>query len=373
MSQEIFTLEFDSRRSFYTVICRGLVKKLKLDTLYLDGYKYISKTDRSPKIELLFNIHFDTPVNLEYNGEKLTLVRLKNDKIVGTEFSAEIFESLIIQSTSKEKLLNLINEIISEEENGDKNIDNDNINIYVYDKCYWSLVTSQRKRSYDTIILDEKLKQEIITDVKSFLNDRNIYETVGIPYKRSYLLYGPPGTGKTSMIYSIASELNYNIGIFKITTEKETLESAYKTIPKNTIMLIEDIEHCFPSETSEKRKFEINDLMNVLDGVLIKDQLITFLTTNKVDGIPKVLLRPGRVDEIYTFKYSTREQIINIHRKFCPNEDSLKFYESVKHLNLTPAILQKFLFRQSKKRKISELEEIINITNYKEQYKNNYI
>lgn len=160
-----------------------------------------------------------------------------------------------------------------------------------------------------------------------------------------------------------------NIGIFKTTTEKKTFENAYKSLPRNTILLIEDIEH---SVCGDKKKFEVNDLLNVMDGVLVKDKLITFITTNHIEKLPKVMLRPGRIDLILRFKYATKKQIIMIHNKFCPGEDSNEFYEQVKKLKLTPAILQKFLFRRSGERKIEELEQIINDTMESDDYQKNY-
>ena len=131
--------------------------------------------------------------------------------------------------------------------------------------------------------------------------------------------------------------------------------------------MIEDIEHCFPSESDEKQ-ISISDLLQLLDGIVIKHRLMIFMTSNSVTRIPKVLLRPGRVDKILKFTFCTKDQIINIHSKFCPDENGEKFYNSVKHLSLTPVILQQFLFRKSpEERTMSELEELVNSS--KEKYK----
>ena len=52
------------------------------------------------------------------------------------------------------------------------------------------------------------------------------------------------------------------------------------------------------------------------------------------------------MDMIIHFDYAKKDQIIEIHKIFCPDDDSNEFYKQVKHLKLTPAILQSFLFQK---------------------------
>jgi hypothetical protein len=83
-------------------------------------------------------------------------------------------------------------------------------------------------------------------------------------------------------------------------------------------------------------------------------------------------LRPGRVDETYIFNFSDKKQIIEIYKRFCPTEDSEAFYKVVNKegLKVTPAILQKFLFRNTKKR-IEDLVEIVR--NFKEDHNDQFM
>jgi chaperone BCS1 len=307
-----------------------------------------------------------------FNNNPISIKRTRVGQSVGTAHSATFFETLVIMADSHDTLKNLITFLIKSADASSVKPNRDYINLYVYEKSFWSKTTAQKKRSIETVYLPDELKTELLTDIIEFRNDRELYETNGVPYKRSYLLLGPPGTGKTSLIYAIASYFDLDIGIFKVSTEKQSLEQSYKELPKNTIMLIEDIENFFPTEGRDSSKFNKSDLLNVLDGVIVKDQLLTFMTANNINDIPKVLLRSGRVDKKIMFDYCTKDQIKKIYKTFRRVESDVEaedFYNKVRHLRLTPAILQSFLFRQ-KKRKLSELEEIVQREVPSENYKN---
>jgi chaperone BCS1 len=73
-------------------------------------------------------------------------------------------------------------------------------------------------RPISTVILGEKVKGELLNDIREFLNPgaRRRYSTCGIPYRRGYLLYGPHGTGKSSLSLSIAGYFGLDIYILSI-------------------------------------------------------------------------------------------------------------------------------------------------------------
>jgi SpoVK/Ycf46/Vps4 family AAA+-type ATPase len=337
--------------------------------LRVAGYEYDSKSDSGSKVSLTFELATDYPYTIDIDGDTVRASVSHVGDVVGTSHNAITMRKMILTAKDKNQIEKLISEAIKESEVDEIEEDRDFINIYVYEEFYWNFTTSQKKRPLDTIYLKAVEKDKIVNDIQQFIDDEHKFRQYAIPYKRSYLLEGPPGTGKSSIIYALASHFDLNIGIFKTTTEKKSFENAYKSLPTNTILLIEDIEHCI---TDDRKKFGINDLLNVMDGVIVKNRLLTFITTNHVEQLPKVMMRPGRIDMIIHFTYMSKEQIIMIHSTFCKDENSEEFYKQVKHLKkLTPAILQKFLFRRPK-RKIEELEEIVNETSENDSYKMNY-
>lgn len=324
-------------------------------------HKYESKSDIDPKIELIITIPFDTSVKFNFNDNIIEAIRIKDEKVVSNEIDVDAkmyFEKITLTTEKRDTLDDFLKFLILK--NYKKEEDKEYINLYTYEDCRWVLTTSQKKRSLDTIYLDAEIKNKLIKSITEFNGARELHEKFGIPYKKTFLFLGPAGTGKTSMIYALASHFNLNIGICKLTSEKVSLVKAYKSIPKDTILLIEDIEHIFPTIYGESNKFNRSELLNVLDGVMIKDKLLTFMTSNNITSIPKVILRPGRVNDIVNFKYATKKQILDISKSFQPDENHEQFYHNIKHLNkLTPAILQQFLFNKSKDTKISDLEDMI--------------
>jgi chaperone BCS1 len=70
----------------------------------------------------------------------------------------------------------------------------------------WQRCMSRVSRPFSTVILNDKVKQDLIDDVTDYLNPttRRWYANRGIPYRRGYLLYGPPGTGKSSLSLALA-------------------------------------------------------------------------------------------------------------------------------------------------------------------------
>ncbi len=74
----------------------------------------------------------------------------------------------------------------------------------------------RRRRSLDSVILDENVSTRLLADVEEWIHSSKWYSDRGIPYRRGYLLYGPPGSGKSSFIFALAGKLGYNICILNL-------------------------------------------------------------------------------------------------------------------------------------------------------------
>ena len=72
------------------------------------------------------------------------------------------------------------------------------------------------------------------------------------------------------------------------------------------------------------------------------------MTTNHIEHLDPALIRPGRVDHIMTFDYTTKEQIMDMAAlwggKAIPQEE---FYTKVKALNIkiTASLLQQYFLK----------------------------
>lgn len=70
--------------------------------------------------------------------------------------------------------------------------------LYVFDG-YWykspELWREVQKASWDKVILDEKMKKDLVSVSDTFFDSRDIYEEYGVPWKRGLIFHGPPGNG----------------------------------------------------------------------------------------------------------------------------------------------------------------------------------
>ena len=278
-----------------------------------------------------------------------------------------------------------------------KNI-NEYIDIYITSTSgkYFMYLCKKQKRSMNSIYIPQEQKTNIINDLTDFLKPETKikYNTLGITYKRTYLLEGIPGTGKTSLITSIASKFNFNIAIVSFTPEMTDIdlisilrssiddnkehydETTATTSTRKILIIFEDIDCIFKERKANdemRNCITFSGLLNALDGITT-DEIICFITTNYIKHLDSALLRSGRIDYIMHFDYAVKEQIIDIFRNFTNTLDILvyepihtKFYDECCKLNIkiTISLLQQYLIKyidkpQQALENIEEMQKIYN-------------
>lgn len=82
--------------------------------------------------------------------------------------------------------------------------------IWVFEGGQWSknkqLYKAVQSSSWDDIVLDDKFKDGLRRDTQTFFASQDVYESLGITWKRGILLLGPPGNGKTESIKALLQE-----------------------------------------------------------------------------------------------------------------------------------------------------------------------
>ncbi len=246
---------------------------------------------------------------------------------------------------------------------------NKNNDIYEYFKVfipspkgYWDLISKNKKRSIDTVFI--KNKDDIVKDIDEFLSSEEDYQIFGHPYKRNYLFFGPPGNGKTSLISAIASQYNLDIYLmsFSINITDEIFKKLISTLPINGLFVIEDIDVLF--DEKERKQISISTVLNIMDGLAKKNRLMTIMTTNHYDRISEAFKRAGRVDMNVEFDIASIDSFNQIIRFFCKYKNINMsdeytvliedFYENIKHLAPSCALVQKFIF-ENRKENINDL------------------
>lgn len=212
-------------------------------------------------------------------------------------------------------------------------IKEDDVFIHTYTMKGWVKDSILIKRPIESVAMDEKIKNKFISDIDHFNNQEDWFISRGLPYKLTYVLHGEPGTGKTSWVKAIASYFRKDVCIINISDISDTgFQTALSTVPKNSILLIED----FDSSSSTKSRISVGDeeknsinfsflsltgILNGLDGVKSLHNTIVILTTNHLENVDKAIYRQGRVDSIVELKKVPSIEVKRYSEFIFSNED----------------------------------------------------
>ncbi|KAI9151924.1 putative mitochondrial chaperone BCS1-B [Paramyrothecium foliicola] len=221
----------------------------------------------------------------------------------------------------------------------------------------WQRCMARSSRPFSTVILNDKVKKDLVDDVTDYLNPetRRWYANRGIPYRRGYLLYGPPGTGKSSLSLALAGFFQMKIYIVSLSSamaNEENLSTLFADLPRRCVVLLEDIDSAGLTHTREENgtpasaevgvpaapatptnskapviasRLSLSGLLNILDGVASQEGRVLIMTTNHLEKLDKALIRPGRVDMIVKFGLADADMTAAIFRAiYAPYEGELQ-------------------------------------------------
>ena len=212
-----------------------------------------------------------------------------------------------------------------------------------------------KDKSWDSIILEPPIKREITANTIDFLNKREHWAEYGIPQKRGILLAGEPGTGKTVICKALMAEAD---GITCITTNAyelsadeyvtELYEVAQDLSP--CIVFLEDIDliGLNREEYHYQRGPALLSLLNVLDGVEERQEIVTVATTNNLEALDRAISqRPSRFDRVFRLELPALEQrgeLIHSLSQKIPMDEDIQDYLARKTKDYTPAQIQEAVY-----------------------------
>lgn len=169
----------------------------------------------------------------------------------------------------------------------------------------------------DDLIFSRDVEVSVTTNLFTPISRVADLKLNGIPVKRGVLLGGPYGTGKT-MAAKVASKLAEEAGVTFLYVRRaneipQAIQFAKQYCEPAVVLFCEDID----SVTSGRRTIEMNDILNLIDGVDTKQlNLITILTTNHVEKITRAMLRPGRLDAVISIDPPDAEAVVKLLRVY---------------------------------------------------------
>ena len=182
--------------------------------------------------------------------------------------------------------------------------------ILVFEDGGWEkderLFQAIKNATFDNLILQGTLKEEILSDLQHFFSTSTLYQHYHLPWKRGILFIGTPGNGKTHTVKALINALNrpcLYVKSFKsrgVNDDRNiglVFARARKAAP--CLIVLEDLDSLL---TDENRSFFLNEL----DGFATNDGTVILATTNHPERLdPAILERPSRFDRKYHFNLPT--------------------------------------------------------------------
>ncbi|CAD2107339.1 AAA family ATPase, putative [Plasmodium vinckei] len=163
---------------------------------------------------------------------------------------------------------------------------------------------------------------------------KKLYEKYNIQTPKGILLYGPPGCSKTLFAKAIASEINMNFISVKgpeifskyVGESEKTIRDIFKKARENSpcVIFFDEIDS-IASNRNLNQNFVSNrvlcQLLNEIDGISIRADVIILGATNRPDLIDPAALRPGRFDRIiyvplpnYKSRFSILKKTLKLYK-----------------------------------------------------------
>ena len=191
----------------------------------------------------------------------------------------------------------------------------------------FEIIELKEKFDISQVIVTPYVKEEIDFISNLFKNYKTLSAS-GLPFKRGVLFAGEPGTGKTTIVNALAKRVMAEGGtVFVMAAQKSTgcmggvpgQEQVYKYINKfkPAMIVFEDFD-LMAGDRDEKGGID-SELLNVLEGNLGVDGVITVATTNRVQLLDPAATRHGRIDKIYAIDMpntTMKIELLKLHMDF---------------------------------------------------------
>ena len=249
---------------------------------------------------------------LRHAGRLMTVEHHKEQQSQGHHsWSSHSIRLRVWLSRDRKLILDILEEARASYEKGKSK----RVDYYRWDSYTDWICTTIPRRDMTSLFHRPDMIQDLFGDVRTFLGAKRMYEDLGIPYRRGYLLTGPPGTGKSSLILAVASHFQlpvYSVPLRGAELGGELLTTLLANCRKPSLIALEDVD-CLKVATSRESKTDdgltISDLLNTIDGMGASEDRVLFMTANRPETLDFALTRAGRVDRKFFVDYARDEEL----------------------------------------------------------------
>ncbi|KAB5576084.1 P-loop containing nucleoside triphosphate hydrolase protein [Coniochaeta sp. 2T2.1] len=215
--------------------------------------------------------------------------------------------------------------------------------IYVFDNQSWNkdaqLYLDVKSSSWDDVVLDPTMKRTLIRDVRGFFDNRELYHSLKVPWKRGVIFHGVPGNGKTISLKALINSLSkredpipslYVKSFDGCRGAKWSIQSIFEHARNMApcLLVFEDLDSLVEDEC---RSYFLNEV----DGLESNDGILMIGSTNHLDRLDSAITkRPSRFDRKYHFKVPSLaerlEYCLHWRRKFTESK-TVDFPDEICH------------------------------------------
>ncbi|KAB5550847.1 P-loop containing nucleoside triphosphate hydrolase protein [Coniochaeta sp. 2T2.1] len=215
--------------------------------------------------------------------------------------------------------------------------------IYVFDNQSWNkdakLYLDVESSSWDDGVLDPAMKRTLIRDVQGSFDNRGLYQSLKVPWKRGVIFHGVPGNGKTISLKAPINSLSkredpipslYVKSFDGCRGAKWSIQSIFEHARNMApcLLVFEDLNSLVEDEC---RSYFLNEV----DGLESNDGILMIGSTNHLDRLDSAIRkRPSRFDRKYHFKVPSLaerlEYCLYWRRKFAESE-TIEFPDGICH------------------------------------------
>lgn len=270
-----------------------------------------------------------------WSGPSPIKVTFSQEKVAGAMNAYSLFRTNITLSGlfAKKKIMDFVESSMKQYEESNRTKDGF-VRVYkMAQKDGLKELAKYKPKPINDIVMDHADHTKMLTALNKWKDSEERYVKLGLPYKLGFMLHGAPGTGKTSLAYSIARHLGYDIvicSLFNIGSEVD-----FKT--EKCVYVFDDIDReVGASEAVEVEgigqvgevKPNIKMLLSLLDARLTAHKSIIVMSCNDIHAVDEAIFRPGRVDMVMEFRPPTKKMAEEFMGKFYGAPVSLPLFHA---------------------------------------------